>query len=115
MREAILARRVGVVEGNNFSPEISEEFRRLVGIAYQADAKHIRDSLLTSEPGTTTLRIRVNKEYPDTKPLQTMPPSLLLDLPLLPPELEHRIVGHALVLRDVEADLVVDMVRRIIP
>jgi hypothetical protein len=115
LREAIVARRAGVVQGNIFTPEISAEFRRLITIAYEADAKHIRESLRSSEPGTANIRVRVNKEYPDYKPLQTMPPSLLLNLPQLPPELEYRVVGRDLVLRDVGANLIVDMVTRVIP
>jgi hypothetical protein len=115
LREAIVARRAGVVQGNIFTPEIGAEFRRLTGIAYHFDAKQIRESLLSSEPGTANVRVRVNGEYPDDKPLQTMPPTLLLNLPQLPPELEYRIVGHDLVLRDVGANLIVDIVPRVIP
>jgi hypothetical protein len=115
LRKAILDRRAGVVQGNIFSPEIGAEFRRLIGIAYQADAQHIRESLLHAEPGTRQLRVRVNMEYPDNMPLQSMPPSLLLNLPALPPELEYRIVGRDLVLRDIEANLIVDKVTGVIP
>lgn len=115
LRKGIVARRPGVVQGNIFSPAISSEFRRLITLAYQDDAKRIQKSLLSSEPGTGRLRIRVNENYPDGIPLQTMPPSLLLNLPALPPELEYRLVGRDLILRDVAANLVVDMVTAAIP
>jgi hypothetical protein len=38
-----------------------------------------------------------------------MPPSLLLNLPELPKELEYRFVGRELVLRDSAANLIVDV------
>jgi len=115
LREAIQARRQGVTQGNIFTPPICAQFRRLVGAAYRSDSSHIRTSLRTSEPGTAKVQIRVNHRYPDDEPLQTMPPSLLLNLPNLSPELEYRIVGRNLVLRDVEANMIVDVIPRIIP
>lgn len=113
LREAIVAQRAGAVSGDIFTSEIAAEFRRLIGLAYQADAKHIRESLKRAEP--LKLRVHVNKEYPDDKPLQSMPPSLLTNLPPLPPELEYRIVGRDLILRDVGANLIVDLIARVIP
>ena len=115
LRKAIMAERPEAREGNIFAPEICAEFRRLVGIAYQADSKHIRDSFASAEPGTRDIRIRINDEYPDNRPLQSMPPSLLMNLPPLPPDLEYCVVGRTLVLRDVGANLVVDAIPRVIP
>jgi hypothetical protein len=115
LREAIVARRTGVGQGNIFTPRIAAEFRRLIGFAYHFDAKQIRESLLSSEPGTANVEVHVNKEYPDKVPLQTMPPTLLLNLPPLPPELEYRIVGHELILRDIGANLIVDRVEGVVP
>ena len=39
-----------------------------------------------------------------------MPPSLLLNLPKLPKELEYRFVGRELILRDIAANLIVDVI-----
>lgn len=113
LREAILAQRTGAAEGDIFTPEIGAEFRRLIGVAYQGGDQHIHESLKRGEP--VKLKFRVNQEYPDDKPLQSMPSSLLLSLPPLPPELEYRLVGRDLVLRDVGANLIVDFLRRAIP
>ncbi len=115
LRKAIAAQRADVVQGNIFTPAISAEFRRLIAIAYQADAQHIRQSLLRSEPGTRTLSLRVNREYPDKAPLQTTPPSLLLNLPPLPHGVEYRVVGPDLILLDSGANLVVDIAPKVIP
>jgi hypothetical protein len=61
------------------------------------------------------VKIAVNQVYPTTLPLETFPPKLLRVLPDLPPELEYRIVGRSLILRDVKANLIVDIVREIVP
>ena len=42
-------------------------------------------------------------------------PALLPELPALPPELEYRVVGSALVLVDVHADLVLDVLKDALP
>jgi hypothetical protein len=115
LRKAIVAQRPRAKEGNIFTPEICAEFRRLVGIAYQSDSQHIRESFAHAEPGTWNVRVHINGEYPDNRPLQSMPPSLLMNLPPLPPELEYRAVGRNLVLRDARANLVVDVIPRVIP
>jgi hypothetical protein len=115
LREAIAARRSSVGQGNIFTPPIAAEFRRLIGFAYHFDSRQIRESLLSSEPGTENVHVHVNREYPDSVPLQTMPPTLLLNLPPLPAELEYRLAGHELVLRDIGANLIVDRVPGVIP
>ena len=115
LREAIVRQRPHAVQGNIFTPEISKEFHRLIGLAYQGDATTIKESMLHAEPGTGQLRVRVNRGYPSNMPLQSMPASLLSNLPPLPPELEYRAVGGDLVLRDVGANLIVDLIPGVIP
>jgi hypothetical protein len=61
------------------------------------------------------IQLKVNRSYPVEVPLQTTPPSLLQNLPKLPPELEYRVVGKALVLRDVNANLIVDFLPNALP
>jgi hypothetical protein len=53
--------------------------------------------------------------FPAASEMATMPPSILQVLPVLPPELEYRIVGEYLVLRDVKAALVLDFIPRAVP
>jgi hypothetical protein len=48
-------------------------------------------------------------------PLQSTPPTLLLNLPQLPDGMEYRILNRELVLRDSEADIVVDYVLNALP
>jgi hypothetical protein len=107
--------RYSAVQGNIFTPAITEEFRRVIGITMQGpEAAGIRQSLQRAAPVRSRV-MRVNSAYPAGLPLQSTPPSLLLKLPPLPPEVEYRVVGHDLVLRDVEANLVVDLIPNAIP
>ena len=106
--------RSDVVRGSVFAPAIADEFRRLIGITMQGpDAARIRESLNAAPVHIHA--IRVNSAYPAGLPLQSMPASLLLNLPPLPPEVEYRVVGHDLVLRDVDANLIVDFITNAIP
>ena len=50
----------------------------------------------------------VNQTYPSSWPLQTFPPTLLAELPQLPEQLEYRFVDNSLILRDKQANIVVD-------
>ena len=61
------------------------------------------------------MKIDINTVYPTTLPLITFPAGLLRKLPDLPPELEYRIVGRSLLLRDVKANLIVDVLRDVVP
>jgi len=103
------------VQGEIFTPEITAGFRRLIGIAMKGpDAALIRKSLQNDAP-VHAPTIRVNNPYPAGLPLETAPPSLLLNLPPLPPEVEYRVVGHDLILRDIDANFVVDDIPNAIP
>jgi hypothetical protein len=101
-------------QGDIFTPEISTEFRRLIRLAWRgSDASQMRHSLARAEPVSLTLHI--NDAYPTSVPLQSTPATLLQNLPSLPKEIEYRIIGHNLVLRDAMANLVVDFIERAIP
>jgi hypothetical protein len=107
--------RSGAVPGSIFSPEIAAEFRRLIGLTMRGpEAVRIHESLKQAAPAQLP-SIRVNQSYPSSVPLQSTPPSLLMGLPPLPPEVEYRVVGNELVLRDIEANLIVDFISNAIP
>jgi hypothetical protein len=73
----------------------------------------VQASLKRAEP--VQWKLRVNDSFPAHLPLQSTPPTVLANLPKLPPELEYRVVGHGLVLRDVDANLVIDYIAAAIP
>jgi len=95
-------------EGDFFTPPVAAEFKRLIGIAMEADGKKIRESLRHAEP--VRMHLRVNGRYPHNVPLQSTPPSLIRNLPMLPPEIEYRIIGSELILLDAKANLVLDVI-----
>ena len=59
--------------------------------------------------------LAVNAVYPDAAPFSTVPPSLLLKLPPLPEEARYRFVGRALILRDTEANVILDFIPDVVP
>ena len=61
------------------------------------------------------LQLRVNDSYPSKVPLQSTPPTLLMNLPKLPEELEYRLVGRSLVLRCAKGNLIVDFIPNVMP
>ncbi len=76
------------------------------------DGVEVRRSLqsVNSATAAQSAQIAVNRDYPNQEgqPLQSAPATLLQNLPVLPKGLEYRMVGRILVLRDTEANLVVD-------
>jgi hypothetical protein len=108
LARAIRAARSDAKPGDIFTPQVAGEFRRLIGLAMKADGRGIAASLQHAEP--VHLHLRVNDSYPANVPLQSTPPTLLLNLPKLPQEVEYRIEGRGLVLLDVRANLVVDLI-----
>lgn len=102
-------------QGDMFSPEIADYFRRAIVITLTGhNGKKIRASLRHAEP-VQAIPLQVNRRYPENVPLQSTPPTLLLNLPQLPHQLQYRIVGRDLVLYDTQTDLIVDFVQNAIP
>ena len=66
-------------------------------------------------PGEVEPPLRINAIYPKNAPLSTVPPSLLLQLPKLPTDVEYRFVGRTLVLRDRESNLIIDFLKDAVP
>jgi hypothetical protein len=110
LARAIRAARSDARQGDIFTPQIADEIRRLIGMALHPprDGKHIKESLRHAEP--VQLHLYINETYPAHTPRQSTPPSILANLPALPPELEYRITGRDLVLLDSKANLIVDLI-----
>ena len=109
LARAIRRGRANAKQGDIFTPPIAMEIRRLLTMAMgTADAPAVRQSLQSAEP--VQLHLNVGETYPDRLPLQSTPPTLLANLPKLPPEIEYRITGQDLVLLDTKANLIVDVI-----
>jgi hypothetical protein len=77
------------------------------------DGATLKGSIMDENPGR--LQLTVNSRYPDTVPLSTVPPQVLAGLPRLPEDLEFRFIGRTLILMDVHAHIIVDLIENIIP
>jgi hypothetical protein len=112
---SIRARRPGAAQGDIFTTAIAAEFRRIMKAALSGPgADRIKKSMSDSQPSPLP-QIAVDAAYPSDAPVQSMPPSLLRQLPALPRELEYRAVGRTLILRDIEANLIVDYLNEALP
>lgn len=110
----VRASRAGAKQGEIFTHEIADYFRHQIAATMNGRyGKQIRSSLLHSEP--TEMNLRINQSYPENVPLQSTPPTLLLNLPELPKGLEYRILGRELVLRDSDANIIVDYIPNALP
>lgn len=106
--------RAGAKQGEIFTPRIAAYFRRQITASFSgAHGKEIRASLAHAEP--VKLELQINQSYPPDQPLQSTPPTLLLNLPNLPDGLEYRLLDRELVLRDTEANVVIDYVPNALP
>lgn len=105
----IRALRADAAAGDIFTPAIRDVFRRLLSPELKGgegrDAKAtIKDDAPASVP------LKVNADYPEGASLPTMPANLLANLPTLPEELDYRIINKHLILRDVDANMIVDYI-----
>lgn len=118
--KALIKARDGAVEGQVFTHEVRHYFRRVIaselsGSGGKVVRQAIRESNPNSELGTGPVLLQVNAVYPDTQPLSMVPPSLLLRLPRMPEQFDYRFVGRALVLRDTESGVILDILPKAIP
>ena len=106
--------RAGAKQGEIFTPEIAEYFRRQIAASFAGThGKEIRSSLAHGEP--VRMELQINQSYPAKVPLQSTPPTLLLNLPELPEGLEYRLLNRELALRDTEGNVVVDYIPNALP
>lgn len=110
---AIRSERAGAKQGDIFTPEIAERLRRLIHPEVTG-AKGAKTKEAIKEDAPPAVVLKVNTPY-TADALPTVPPNVLANLPQLPEDLEYRILGRDLILRDVHANLIVDFVPRIIP
>jgi hypothetical protein len=102
-------------QGDIFTPPVATYFKKQIENTLQGPAGgKVRASLRHAEP-LPNVQLQVNAKYPRNLPLQSMPPTLLKNLPPLPKELQYRIVGATLVLYDMSSGLVVDFIPGAVP
>jgi hypothetical protein len=110
---ALIKQRPNAKQGDFFIKEFQPYLIQIVKQDFAKRSAADRRALVVELP--KDVKIGVNMVYPTTLPLATLPGQLLKALPELPKELEYRIVGRHLILRDVKANLIVDLMRDIFP
>lgn len=113
LAEMIMTLRAGAQPGEIFAKEYQPYFIKIVQDDFATRSRADRIALINELP--KNIKVDINTVYPTTIPLETFPARLLRKLPDLPPELEYRIVGRSLILRDVKANLIVDILRDVVP
>jgi hypothetical protein len=94
-------------EGAIFTPRVALFFRARIARAVQNGAMDV-----TTQDDDVVLEVHAALPWGTGAPVPTRPFGLL---PPLPDELEYRFVGRDLVLLDVDANLVVDVLREALP
>jgi hypothetical protein len=130
MTETIIAYRKDAKQGEIFDRKVEAAFRRVITreIAGPEGPNILKDMRsgnpkVEGVPKASNPRqevkapvvLRVNGRYPQGAPFSSVPPSLLLKLPQLPDQVRYRVVGRALILRDTEANVILDFIPDIIP
>lgn len=113
LAKAIQTLRAGAQIGDIFAPEYQPYFIKIVQDDFATRSAVDRKAIISELP--KNMKVDVNTVYPTVLPLATFPAVLLRKLPDLPPELEYRLVGRSLILRDVKANLIVDILRDVVP
>jgi hypothetical protein len=107
LAQRIASARADAQPGDIFTPEIRQRFREL--LAPHLKGEEGRDAkAIVKDDAPPAVPFKVNAAYPEGKPLPTVPARLLVNLPPLPKQVEYRIIDKHLILRDTEANLIVD-------
>lgn len=103
-------------QGDLFTPEFATIIATLIKTEYGRRSDSVVEQREDAQEELPNFVPAVNMIYPTTYPLATFPPTLLPLLPQLPADkLEYRIVTHYLILRDVEANLIIDVMPNAVP
>lgn len=113
LAKAIQTLRANAKIGEVFAPEYQPYFIKIVQDDFATRPARDRKAIISELP--KNMKVDINTVYPTTLALATFPAALLQKLPDLPPELEYRLVGRSLILRDVKANLIVDILRDVVP
>jgi hypothetical protein len=108
----IMAARKDAKRGDIFG-DAAPYFKRI--IERDAQTRGLRDAYATMQEVPALSPPTVNALYPEKAALATVPPLILVNLPRLPDGLEYRFMGRDLILRDREANVIVDFIPGAVP
>ena len=104
--KALASARPNAKAGDIFGA-MSPQLLKIIEDDWNARSPADRKAMLSELP--PGLQLKVNQAYPTTIPLATVPPKLLAQLPMIPEEVEYRLINRRLLLRDRDANLIVDV------
>jgi hypothetical protein len=114
LANAIRRARPGGRQGDFFDADATRLITRRLRDALKAP--NVAAALAASDDEKpAVLQPQIYLRFPAANEMATMPPSLLRLLPRLPAELEYRIVGEHLVLRDIKAAMILDYIPKAVP
>ncbi len=111
--EAIAKTRVGAKPGDVFGEEMSAYLKKALAEDWKSRSPSDRKALFEELP--KGVKLTVNQSYPTTLPLVSVPAKLLARLPMLPEALEYRLIDRYFLLRDRDANLIVDVLSDVYP
>lgn len=114
LAQLIAHARSGAQFGDIFTKETRALFRRyLARVFVGRQGAELKAVIMDENPGK--LQLHVNARYPESVPVTTVPTQVLQTLPKLPEDLEYRFIGDRLVLHDIHADTIVDVIENAFP
>jgi hypothetical protein len=102
-------------QGDIFTLVSQKSFQDVIKSTMQGSRGANVDATMKQGAPLAGTSVIVNQGYPDGVPYTTVPPTLLQVFPKLPDEVVYRVVVRDLVLLDLKANLVVDLIPGIIP
>ena len=115
LANALIAERAQAKPGDIFTPEIATILATLIKQEHSRRSDPVQETRGDQQDELPDFVPQVNQMYPTTYPLATFPATLLPLLPPLPEMLEYRIVQNYLVIRDVEANVIIDFMPNAVP
>jgi hypothetical protein len=115
LANSIMAARAQAKPGDLFTPELSALVATLIKQEYSRRPDSVKETREDQQDELPDFVPKVNTLYPTTYPLATFPATLLPLLPPLPEQLEYRVVQNYLVLRDIEANVILDIMPNAVP
>jgi len=127
---AIVKYRKGKKQGNFFKPAVEAAMRRTLTAEFTGpNGPALMKSIQQGNPkveGNPTAKnptkevkasvdVAVNAVYNDAAPFSSVPSAILLKLPPLPEAVRYRFVGRTLILRDTEANVILDFLPDVVP
>jgi hypothetical protein len=111
--QAIAQARSTAKPGDVFGEEMSVYLKKTLAEDWKSRSPADRKALFEEIP--RGVKLTVNQPYPTTLPLASVPAKMLARLPMLPEALEYRLIDRYFLLRDRDANLIIDVLPNVYP